>query len=271
MALFTASLNSGSNGNCYYVGNSKEAVLIDAGLSCKETEKRMARMGLKIQSVKAIFISHEHTDHIRGVEVLSRKHRIPVYMTELTKLSGGLTIDPLLYNSFMSHKTVTIGSLQVVPFSKEHDAAEPFSFVIRGNDITIGVMTDIGRACANVVKYFKECHAVYLESNYDTDMLMNGHYPVYLKKRISSDKGHLSNHQASELFQKHKPDFMSHVFLSHLSAENNDPQKAASFFTGIAGNTQVIVVSRHKETELFCISASGEQKEAMPGVQIGLF
>lgn len=271
MSLFTASLNSGSNGNCYYVGNAREAVLIDAGLSCKETEKRMGRMGLKIQSVKAIFISHEHSDHIRGVEVLSRKHKIPVYITELTKLSGGLMIEEDLYNSFSPHKSVTIGSLQVVPFSKEHDAAEPFSFIVRHNDITVGVMTDIGRACANVVKYFKECHAVFLESNYDHDMLMNGHYPFYLKKRISSDKGHLSNHQAAELFRDHKPDFMSHVFLSHLSAENNDPQKAASFFTSIAGNTQVVVASRHKESELFCISAPGKEAEAMPGVQMGLF
>jgi phosphoribosyl 1,2-cyclic phosphodiesterase len=271
MSLFTASLNSGSNGNCYYVGNANEAVLIDAGLSCKETEKRMARMGLKIQSVKAIFISHEHSDHIRGVEVLSRKHKIPVYITELTKLSGGLTIEAELCNSFSSHKTIIIGSLSVIPFSKEHDAAEPFSFVVKNNDITIGVITDIGRACVNVVKYFKECHAVFLESNYDTDMLMNGHYPIYLKKRISSDKGHLSNQQAAELFRDHKPDFMSHVFLSHLSAENNDPQKAASFFTSIAGNTEIIVASRHKESELFCISAPGKEKEVMPGVQMGLF
>lgn len=271
MALFTASLNSGSNGNCYYVGNTKEAVLIDAGLSCKETEKRMSRMGLRIQLVKAIFITHEHSDHIKGVEVLSKKYNIPVYITELTKFSGGLSIAPELTCSFIPHKAVDIGTLQVIPFNKQHDAAEPFSFVVRNNGITVGVMTDLGRACSNVIKYFKECHAVYLESNYDTDMLMKGHYPVYLKNRISSDKGHLSNHQASELFRDHKPEFMSHVFLSHLSAENNDPQKAASFFTGIAGNTQVIVASRHKETELFCITASEEPKEAMPGVQMGLF
>lgn len=271
MALFTASLNSGSNGNCYYVGTSKEAVLIDAGLSCKETEKRMARMGLKLQSVKAIFISHEHGDHIRGVEVLSRKHKIPVYITELTMRSGGLTIEPTLWNSFRSHETIKVGDLEIIPFSKQHDAADPFSFVVKDHETTVGVMTDIGSACENVTNYFKQCHAVYLESNYDVEMLENGHYPIYLKRRVSSDKGHLSNHQAQELFQKHKPEFMSHVFLSHLSAENNSPQTAASFFTSIAGNTQVVVASRYKETDLFCISASGKEKEVMPGVQMGLF
>ena len=92
MSLFTASLNSGSNGNCYYVGNAQEAVLIDAGISCRETEKRLARLGLSMKAVKAIFISHEHSDHIRGVEVLSKKFKIPVYITELTMRSGGLTL-----------------------------------------------------------------------------------------------------------------------------------------------------------------------------------
>jgi phosphoribosyl 1,2-cyclic phosphodiesterase len=271
MSLFTASINSGSNGNCYYVGNRNEAVLIDAGISCREIEKRMARMGLRLQSVKAIFISHEHSDHIRGVEVLSRKHKIPVYITELTRRSGGLSLAPELENSFKPHQSIQVGDLEVVPFPKEHDASDPYSFIVKNDKVTVGVMTDIGIACEHVVNYFKQCHAVFLESNYDVDMLQNGHYPIYLKKRISSDKGHLSNHQAQELFQKHRSGFLSHVFLSHLSAENNDPQTAASFFNGIAGSTHIVVASRYKESDLFCIKGEGSEAEAMPGVQMGLF
>lgn len=272
MSLFTASINSGSNGNCYYIGNREEAVLIDAGISCRETEKRMARMGLRIQSVKAIFISHEHTDHIRGVEVLSRKYNIPVYITELTRRSGGLTLVPGLENNFKAHEPVKVGTLEVVPFPKSHDASDPYSFIVKNDKITIGVMTDIGTVCDHVVNYFKQCHAVYLESNYDVDMLQNGPYPVYLKKRISSDKGHLSNLQAQTLFNEHRSEFLSHVFLSHLSAENNDPHKAVSFFNGIAGHTHIVVASRHKESAIFCIKGENTtEAEVMPGVQMGLF
>src|ERR1700760_4497179 len=108
MSLFVASLNSGSNGNCYYVGNEQEAVLIDAGISCKETEIRMRRLGLSMQKVRAIFISHEHSDHIRGVEVLAKKYDLPVFITELTHLHGGLFFSPHLLNRFVAGNTVTI-------------------------------------------------------------------------------------------------------------------------------------------------------------------
>ena len=271
--MFTASLNSGSNGNCYYIGNKEEAVLIDAGISCREIEKRMARMGLRIQSLKAVFISHEHSDHIRGVEVLSRKHRIPVYITELTRRSGGLTLSPELGNSFKAHEPIQVGGLEIIPFPKEHDASDPYSFIVKNGKVTIGIMTDIGMPCEHVKSYFRQCHAVYLESNYDVEMLERGPYPIYLKKRVSSDKGHLSNLQARELFLAHRSEFLSHVFLSHLSAENNDPQKAVSFFNGIAGKTRIIVASRYKESALFCIrgETSGVEMEMMPGVQMGLF
>src|SRR5580693_2331105 len=108
MSLFVASLNSGSNGNCYYVGNEHEAVLIDAGISCRETETRMRRLGLSMQKVKAIFISHEHSDHIRGVEVLAKKYSLPVYITELTYIHGGLFIDEHLVFRFIAHHPVII-------------------------------------------------------------------------------------------------------------------------------------------------------------------
>jgi len=273
MSLFTASLNSGSNGNCYYVGNAQEAVLIDAGISCRETEKRLARLGLSMKPVKAIFISHEHSDHIRGVEVLSKKFKIPVYITELTMRSGGLTIQEELLKTFKPHENISIGNLNIIPFPKRHDASDPFSFVVKNSEVCIGVMTDIGSSCEHVINYFKQCHGVYLEANYDEDMLMNGHYPVYLKRRISSDKGHLSNDQAVELFIKHRAPFLSHVFLSHLSKENNDPLTAAAAFQKHAGDTQIIVASRYKETPLFCITADGSvAKEVnLPGAQIALF
>jgi phosphoribosyl 1,2-cyclic phosphodiesterase len=276
MSLYTASLNSGSNGNCYYIGNADDAVLIDAGISCRETEKRMERLGLDIKAVSAIFISHEHSDHIRGVEVLSKKHRIPVYINTPTLLAGRLSIDPKLVRSFLPHQTVSIGGLSIVPFPKSHDAAEPLSYLVRNGTVCIGVMTDIGHACDNVIRYFKECHAVYLEANYDVTMLETGAYPIHLKRRISSPKGHLSNDQAVELFATHAPSHLRYVFLSHLSKENNDPQTAADAFREYSTNTRFVVASRFEETPLFCIQAeaSGEvrtQPPVQPNMQMALF
>src|SRR5688572_27883222 len=244
MSLFVASLNSGSNGNCYYVANAHEAVLIDAGLSCKETEKRMARIGLSMQHVKAIFISHEHTDHIGGVEVLSKKYQLPVYINDGTLNNSRLQLDPANRKSFDPHVPVQVGGLTIFPFPKFHDAADPCSFRVSGNSINIGVLTDIGSACEHVIEHFSQCHAVFLEANYDETMLDNGNYPFHLKRRIKSDVGHLSNEQALELFLTYGSSSLSHVFLSHLSRDNNSPELVRQLFSTYARNTQIIVASR---------------------------
>ena len=226
MPLQIASLNSGSNANCYYVGNNKEAVLIDAGLSCRETEKRMKRLGLDIGSVKAIFISHEHNDHIAGLPVLSKKYRLPVYITNNTLQNCRFEIEKELVYSFIQNEAVSIGELSIIPFTKSHDAEDPHSFIISGNAVHIGVITDVGYACKHVIKHFRLCDAVFLESNYCEQMLFNGSYPVHLKNRISSRKGHLSNDQALELFLNHKPHNLQLLILSHLSKTTITPRSS---------------------------------------------
>src|SRR5579872_4039488 len=143
MSLFITSLNSGSNGNCYYIGNASEAVLIDAGISCRETEKRMRRLGLSMEKVKAIFITHEHIDHIKGVEVLANSHQLPVYITAATLHSGRLRIPTHLVKPFKAYESISVGRLAVTGFPKQHDAVEPHSFIVTGSDITIGVFTDV--------------------------------------------------------------------------------------------------------------------------------
>jgi phosphoribosyl 1,2-cyclic phosphodiesterase len=253
MSLQLASLNSGSNANCYYIGNSNEAILIDAGLSCRETEKRMKRLGLDIYSVKAIFVSHEHADHIAGLQVLSKKYRLPVYITNNTLSNCGFEIDKELVYSFIHCEPVTIGGLSIVPFVKSHDAHDPHSFIVSGNAIHVGVITDIGYACKHVIKHFKLCDAVFLESNYCEQMLSDGPYPFHLKKRISSRKGHLSNDQALALFLKHKPQNLQLLILSHLSQNNNHPEIVSKMFSEHAAGVKIVIASRHKETELFSI------------------
>src|SRR6218665_1098260 len=186
MSLYIASLNSGSNGNCYYVASQQEAVLVDVGISCREVERRMARLQLSLHKVKAIFVSHEHSDHIKGLAVLSKKYRLPVYITEATYRHSGLLLQEELLRPFKGYEPLQVGALTVLPFPKEHDCSDPHSFLVSGNGVTVGVFTDIGRACSRITDHFTQCHAAFLEANYDETMLEEGRYPWYLKNRIRS-------------------------------------------------------------------------------------
>lgn len=258
MSLYITSLNSGSNGNCYYVGNDTDAVLIDVGISCREIEKRMKKLELDIKKVKAIFVSHEHGDHIKGVSTLANKYNLPVYITAKTAVNGPRLIRHLS-KIFIADEPVTIGTLVITAFTKFHDAADPHSFVISYNGTTVGVITDIGKVCDEVVRFFKQCHAVFLEANYDSNLLENGRYPVYLKNRIRGGQGHISNDEALDLFINHRSTFLSHVFLSHLSKENNSPEIASTLFAPHANGTEIIIASRFSQSAVYNINPLPEE------------
>jgi phosphoribosyl 1,2-cyclic phosphodiesterase len=272
MALNITSLNSGSNGNCYYVGNDTDAVLIDAGISCRETEKRMKQLDLSIKKVKAIFVSHEHSDHIKGVSTLANKYNLPVYITNATAKNGPILISHLS-KPFTANLPVSVGQLIITPFIKNHDAVDPHSFIISYAGVHVGVFTDIGIVCPQVLHHFKQCHAVFLEANYDENMLENGKYPLHLKNRIRGGEGHLSNRQALELFTAHRPPFMSHLILSHLSKENNSPKLVKEMFDAHAGHTKIIIASRYEATTVYSIVLNSNFQPAakLPPVQLGLF
>lgn len=257
MSLYITSLNSGSNANCYYVGNSNEAVLVDAGLSCRETERRMLQLGLSMDKVKAIFVSHEHSDHITGLAGISKKHHLPVYITTATLANCRIPIEPQLVREYQKSKPVKIGGLSIIPFNKNHDAKDPHSFIVSAQGINVGIITDIGYACKQVIKYFSQCHAAFLESNYCADMLANGNYPYHLQKRISSDEGHLSNAQALDLFVNYRSPDLRLLILSHLSKNNNKPELVNRLFSEQAGTTQIVVASRYVATPVFCIEGNG--------------
>jgi len=272
MSLYIASLNSGSNGNCYYIGNEQEAVLIDAGLSCRETEKRMRRLGLSLKKVKAIFISHEHSDHIKGVTLLSKKYQIPVYITQKTMQYGRLYIEPHLANLFVADMPVNVGALSVTAFVKKHDAIEPHSFVVAGKEKRVGVFTDLGIVCDNLIRHFSQCHVAFLESNYDDVMLEQGRYPWHLKNRIRGGYGHLSNRQALEVFCQHRPAYMSHLFLAHLSKDNNCPQLVHQLFSDVAPKgMEIVIASRFEESKVFNIEESFHVPSKPKVFQVSLF
>ncbi len=261
MSMFITSLNSGSNGNCYYAGNGDEAVLIDAGISCRETEKRMKRLGLSVKNIKAVFISHEHNDHINGVASFSNKHNIPVYTTEATLKNCRLNIRKELIRFFSSNERISIGKLVVKAFPKFHDACDPHSFIVQNDDgVCIGIFTDIGKACDQIIYHFKQCNAVFLEANYDETMLETGSYPYVLKRRIRSDSGHLSNDAALDLFITHRSDKLSYLILSHLSKNNNSPELVKKLFTAHAGETKIIVADRYRETEVYYVEGTAQEQ-----------
>lgn len=280
MSIFVCSLNSGSNANCYYLGNQDEAVLVDGGLSCRETVKRLKRVGLSIKNVKAIFVSHEHGDHVHGIPGLSKKFQLPVYITPDTLRHGGLQIREDLVHTLRPLEAISIGQLSITAFPKLHDACDPQSFIVECGRVSVGVFTDIGIPCEHVIHHFQQCHAAFLEANYDEEMLQKGSYPIHLKNRIRGKHGHLSNDQALELFVKHRPPYMSHLFLSHLSRDNNSPKLVKNVFERMAGNTQIVIASRDRETKLYHIRDSGpnvstarprQQTASASQVQLSLF
>jgi len=256
--LNIAAIASGSNGNCYYLENDGEAILIDAGISARQITERMARLGLPMSGVRGVFITHEHSDHIRGLDVLTRKYALPVFMTRKTYASYGKVIKESLLNFFSPGGPVELRSLSILPFLKSHDAVEPCSMSVSSGGRMVSVMTDMGLTCVNAAGHLANADAVFLESNYDEHMLRTGFYPPYLKKRIASDVGHLSNMQAARLTLEYASPRLRHVFLSHLSANNNTPELALTTFNHFLRkrtdlDVKVTLTSRERETGVIAL------------------
>ena len=245
---------SGSNGNCYYIGSSDSAVLIDAGISQRALLFRMAEKNLNPEKIKAIFISHEHRDHINGARVISNKNNIPIYMTNQTWKKSLRLYRPKNFIPFKPGDIITIEDFNVYTFLKKHDAAEPCSFRVKHKDINIGVFTDLGTACANVKKHLRKCQALFLECNYDEDLLWKGRYPYFLKSRIDSETGHLSNIQAMNLIKEHRHPNLKLLFLSHLSDENNSPEIAMAAFDKFKNQFEIVLTDRNVSGEIFTVT-----------------
>jgi len=253
---------SGSNGNCYYIGTEREAILVDAGISRRQIMKRMKEMRLDINKVTAVFISHEHSDHIRGLRVLCDMHGIKAYLTRDTLQKAHKNYHPKTAHVFKAGDTIQLGAFKVHSFAKKHDAIDPTSFRIEIEGQNIGVMTDIGEACQHVKTHLAACDIVFLESNYDEQLLEEGPYPYYLKQRVKSDHGHLSNSQAVDLVEKHGTAKLKTIFLSHISADNNRVEIAEKAFEHLKERYQILPTNRYAPSEVVSV---GEEQLALFG------
>jgi len=237
-------LASGSKGNCVFVSNEDTAVLVDAGLSGIETQRRLAAVGESPERLKAIIITHEHTDHVKGAGILSRRFDIPVYITQDT-YRGCKALGKIEHLKFFEcGNAFEIDELVVNPFSISHDARDPAGITLSYAGKKIGIATDLGIATNLVKSHLHQSNALYIESNHDPEMLVKGPYPWHLKQRIKSRTGHLSNQETRDLVAEILHEGLSHLVLAHLSEENNCPDKAAKEVAkGLNGSDTVLYVA----------------------------
>ena len=223
-----SALASGSSGNCFYVSNGDNSVLVDAGISCRQIELRMAKIGRNIEDIDAVFVTHEHGDHISGVDVLARKYKLPIYATKGT-INQKLCKRKELIKPIKNDESIKIGKMEIQAFPKSHDASDPVGFSLF-NHKRVSVITDIGYCCQNVKDFVSDSDMLFLESNHNLGMLEDGPYPIYLKRRIKGEKGHLSNKDSALCVLEHGGSELKEVILSHLSKNNNGPKKALNSF-----------------------------------------
>ncbi|MFZ0243314.1 MAG: MBL fold metallo-hydrolase [Desulfobacterales bacterium] len=248
-------LASGSKGNAIYISDGHTAILIDAGLSGVQIERRLRSRGLAPEKIQAIVVSHEHADHIHGVGVLSRRYRLPVYLNRKTADAAKRIGRVHCVAGFDCGLLFAIGNLEIRPFSLSHDAEDPAGFTIQSRGIKIGVATDLGVATAMVTEHLKGCRALVLEANHDPRMLIDGPYPWPLKQRIQSRLGHLSNADSRRLLGKVAHAGLEHVILAHLSETNNTPAEALNTIApALSGTrTRLQVAVQDCCTEIVCL------------------
>lgn len=226
-----ATIASGSSGNCLYAANDDTHILIDAGISKKRIETGLSTFGVDGRDVDAVLITHEHSDHVQGIGVWSRKYHVPVYGTrgtlnELKRMKSLGAIDESLFHEVRPGESFMIRNITVHPFSIPHDARDPVSYHLEDGHRRIGTVTDLGYFDESIIHELLDCDLLYVEANHDLRMLETGPYPYELKRRIAGNYGHLCNEMAGQLIGQLLNEHLQQVILGHLSKENNFPELA---------------------------------------------
>ncbi len=256
MSVRICVLGSGSSGNCTFIATSRTRLLVDAGFSFLEIKKRLKRIGEEIARVDAVLITHEHADHVSGLQTLAKKLKKPIFLTALTesRLDWG-EVQPVV-EKFHAGQRLTIGDLEVDSFTVPHDAVDPVAFCFHAEGLKLGVVTDLGYMPESVKQAVRGCHLLALESNHDLDMLKVGPYPWFVKQRVMSRVGHLSNHAVSQFLAADYDRLSEVLVLAHLSEHNNHPEiarltAADALRAAGAERTRLVLAEQHHPTEVF--------------------
>lgn len=258
------SFASGSSGNCYFIGNASSGILIDAGIGVRTIRKNLKSMGLDFENIWGVFVTHDHADHIRAVGTLGEIHHIPIYTTKKVHegINNGYCVTEKLFKSrryLEKNETVQIGDFSITSFPVSHDASDSVGYTVEYKGKRFTIATDLGYVCDDATCHLKIANYIVFEANYDETMLFNGHYPADLKRRISSNTGHLSNIQAGNFLAVNYQKHLEFVFLCHLSKENNHPEVALNTVKRLLENQnikvgndlQLYILERFKPTKLF--------------------
>ena len=257
------SLASGSSGNCYYLGTAGYGILIDAGIGSRTIKKRLKVLGVPFEHIQAVFVTHDHVDHIKAVGTLGEKFLLPIYATELTHkgIDRSYGVTQQLSSSkkcIEKGQSIQIIDFRVEAFAVSHDATDNVGFTIHYKGKRFTIATDLGHICASASEHIRLANYLVVEANYDFTMLRNGYYPERLKQRICGERGHLDNDETAAFLAKNYHAGLSHVFLCHLSKENNSPEIALQTISGslvksgvkVGEEVHVQVLSRSSMTEL---------------------
>ena len=226
------SLGSGSCGNSYFLGNSRYGILIDAGIGSRTMKKRLAELGLDFSFIRAVLVTHDHLDHVKSTGYLAEKMHIPIYATH--SIHRGIADNPYVRNCLTGSRkyiekgiSFEIGSLRITAFDVPHDSEDCVGYYIEfGGGHSLTLATDVGHITDELGNYLRRANHVVIESNYDEEMLQNGTYPAFLKQRITSKTGHLSNREIAEFMANNFESHLQNIWLCHLSGDNNNPETA---------------------------------------------
>lgn len=251
MPIAFSSLGSGSKGNGTVVrsvgcGDNTTTILIDCGFTLKETERRLARIGVKPEELDAVLVTHEHGDHIKGVGPLARKYRMPVHMTAGTSRSkkvGELSTVSIIHH----YETFQVNQFTIIPVAVPHDASEPAQYIIECSNKRLGILTDLGNVSPHVEMHYQSCDALILEANHDPAMLASGAYPLSLKQRVGGAWGHLSNQQAARFLASVDRQKLEHLVIAHISQQNNSVELAQQAFGELSAPIDNVVYACQNE------------------------
>lgn len=256
MSVRISVLGSGSGGNCTFLATGRTRLLVDVGFSFLEIKKRLRRIGEDVARIDAVLITHEHSDHVAGLITLAKKLHKPIFVTPLTesRLDWG-EAEPVL-EKFRAGERLLVGDIEVDSFTIPHDAVDPVAFAFRVQGLKVGVVTDLGYMPESVKQAIRGCHFLVLESNHDLDMLKVGPYPWFVKQRVMSRVGHLSNHAVSQFLEADYDRRSEVLVLAHLSEQNNHPEIARltavdALRTAGAERTRLVLAEQHHPTEVF--------------------